>query len=377
MTDISNGNQSKRKIRYGVVGLGWIAQAAVLPAFAHTENSELVALFSDAPEKLKVLGEQYHVSHTYSYDEYEDYLDRGEVEAVYIALPNHLHCEYTVKAAKAGVHVLCEKPMAVTEEECETMIRACEDNGVKLMIAYRLHFEEANMQAVEIVRSGQIGEPRFFGSLFSEQVEAGNIRLQKVTGGGTIYDTGIYCINAARYLFGEEPTEVFATSASKAEPRFEEVEEMTSVIMRFPQERLASFIASFGTAPVSVYEIVGTKGSLRLDPAYTFTGDIKQEFTSDGEKREQVFAGRDQFAAQLIYFADCILQNTEPEPSGQEGLNDVRIIRALYRSIETGTFIKVDLPARSQKPSLEQTIERPPIQQAPELIKASEPSGKS
>jgi glucose-fructose oxidoreductase len=369
-------NDSDRKIRYGVVGLGWITQVAILPAFAHAENSELVALFSDDPGKLEVLGQQYNVSRTYSYQEYQNCLDRKEIDAVYIALPNHLHREYTVKAADAGVHVLCEKPMAITEDECETMIAACEDNLVKLMIAYRLHLEEANMQAVEIVRSGQIGEPRFFGSLFAQKVEENNIRMQKDAGGGTLDDMGIYCINAARYLFAKEPIEVFATSARKPESHFEEVEEMTSAIVRFPKDKLASFTASFGAAPVSSFQIVGTKGDLRLDPAYSFQDDIKLEFTIDGEKQERVFPKRDQFAAELIYFSDCILQDRNPEPSGQEGLNDIRIIRALYRSMETGTFVKVDNSERSQKPSLDRTIERPPIEE-PELIRAADPSGNS
>ncbi|MGL5872141.1 MAG: Gfo/Idh/MocA family protein [Xenococcaceae cyanobacterium] len=379
----NSNNSDRNKIRYGVVGLGWITQVAVLPAFANAENSELVALFFNDRDKLEILGQQYSVSRTYSYDEYKNCLDRGEIDAVYIALPNHLHREYTIKAADAGVHVLCEKPMAVTEDECQAMIDACEDNRVKLMIAYRLHLEEANMQAVEMVRSRQIGEPRFFNSLFAQKVEENNVRRQKDAGGGTLEDMGIYCINAARYLFGEEPIEVFATSARKPESHFEEVEEMTNVIMRFPKDKLASFTASFGTAPVSNFQIVGTKGDLRLDPAYSFQDDIKLELTIDGKKQEKVFPKRDQFAAELIYFSDCILQDTDPEPSGQEGLNDIRIISALYQSMETGSFVKIENQSRelrlhrvqSQKPSLEQTIERPPIEE-PDLIRAADPSGK-
>lgn len=252
----SNG---QRKIRYAVVGLGWFAQSAALPAFAHAENSELVALVSDDPTKLAEISQQYSgVQYTFSYAEYDDCLSSGLIDAVYIALPNHLHCEYTVRAANAKVHVLCEKPMAVTEDECQQMISACDRNEVKLMIAYRLHLEEANMQAVEILKSGQIGEPRIFNSVFTQQTEAGNIRVEKEVGGGTLDDIGIYCINAARYLFQDEPIEVFATSASKNEPRFKEVAEMTSAILRFPKDRLAAFTLSFGGAKVSTYQVVGT-----------------------------------------------------------------------------------------------------------------------
>lgn len=368
---------NQRKIRYAVVGLGWFAQASALPAFAHAENSELVALVSDDPTKREELAKQYNIQRTYSYEEYNDCLVSGEIDAVYIALPNHLHCEYTVKAANAAIHVLCEKPMAVTEDDCEAMIKATTDNGVKLMIAYRLHLEEANLQAIETVRSGQIGEPRIFNSVFTQQVETGNIRVRKVVGGGTLDDIGIYCINAARYLFQDEPIEVFAVSANKGEQRFSEVEEMTSSILRFPNERLATFTCSFGAAKVSTYHIVGTKGDLRVDPGYVTEGELKHYLTVNGETQERTFASHDQLAAEFTYFSDCILQDKDPEPSGMEGLNDVRIIRALYDSIETGKPVPIKNLDRHQRPTSAQTIERPPVEKKPELINAADPSGKS
>lgn len=372
----TSSKSGKRKIRYAVVGLGWIAQATVLPAFANArENSELVALVSNDPTKRQELGKQYGVR-TYSYDEYDECLNSGEIDAVYIALPNHLHCDYTVRAANAGIHVLCEKPMAVIEQECETMIRTCSENNVKLMVAYRLHFEEANMQAVEIVQSGQIGDPRIFNSVFTQQVEAGNIRLREDVGGGTLDDMGVYCINAARYLFQDEPIEVFAVNASSGEQRFSEVAEMTSAILRFPQERLATFTSSFGTASVLNYQVVGTKGDLRLDPAYAFQGELKHQLTINGQTQERTFSPRDQFAAELLYFSDCVLQGKEPEPNGIEGLNDVRIIRALYHSIKTGSVVKLENLEKRQRPTIAQIIQRPAIQE-PELINAADPSGKS
>jgi predicted dehydrogenase len=187
-----------QKIRYAVVGLGWFAQSAALPAFAHAENSELVALVSEDSTKLAELAKKYSVQHTFSYEEYDDLLNSGLIDAVYIALPNHLHCEYTVKAANAGIHVLCEKPMAVTVEECEEMITAAKNNKVKLMIAYRLHLEEANLQTVEVVRLGQIGETRIFNSLFTQQTEKNNIRVEKEKGGGTLNDIGIGSMSPLR-----------------------------------------------------------------------------------------------------------------------------------------------------------------------------------
>lgn len=367
----------KEKIRYAVVGLGYIAQIAVLPAFGHAkENSELAALISDDPKKLEKLSKKYKVDLTYSYENYEDCLRSGEIDAVYIALPNHMHHEYTIRAAEAGIHVLCEKPMAVTEQECEEMIRAAEKNRIKLMIAYRLHFEKANLKTAEIANSGKIGDLRIFNSVFTMQVEEGNIRLQSPEmGGGTIYDIGIYCINAARYLFRDEPQEVFAFSANNGEKRFEQCDEMTSAVMKFPKERFASFTCSFGAADISAYWIVGTKGHIRLDPAYEYAGELKQEVTIDSETEQHKFDKRDQFAPELLYFSSCILEDLDPEPSGYEGLADVRVIRAVHESANTGRPVKLGPFPRKQRPTLEQEIKKPAVSE-PELIHAQKPSGE-
>ncbi len=298
---------SDQPLRYAVVGLGHIAQAAVLPAFKHAkQNSVLTALVSDDPLKLKELGRRYKVRHLYSYDEYDNCLNSDQVDAVYIALPNHLHCEYTVRACNAGKHVLCEKPMAVTEEECRQMIEAAESHQAKLMIAYRLHFEEANLRAIELLQSGEIGEPRLFDSCFTIQVKEGDIRLRRETGGGTLYDIGIYCINAARYLFRDEPLEATAFSANSGDDRFAEVDETTSAVLRFPNGRLAAFTCSFGTADVSYYRVAGTEGDLRVEPAYEYAGKLAHHLTRDGKTKKQNFSKRDQFAAELLYFSQCV-----------------------------------------------------------------------
>lgn len=376
---MADAEQNSRKVRYAVVGLGWIAQEDVLPAFSHIqENSELTAIVSDDPDKLKTLGEQYGIQHCYSYDQYEACLKSGAIDAVYIALPNHLHCDYTVKAAEAGIHVLCEKPMAVTEAECEQMIRAAQNNQVKLMIAYRLHFDKANLEAVRVAQSGQIGELRIFNSVFSQQVEAGNVRLVPIPeGGGTVYDLGIYCINAARYLFQAEPIEVVAFSARNSEQRFTDADEMSSAILRFPGDRLATVTSSFGAAAVSSFQIIGTKGDLRMDSAYSYLGELKQQITIDGKKQEQSFPAGDQFAAEIAYFSDCVLQNKEPEPSGEEGLIDIRIIRGIYESARTGHPIRLDIPQRQQHPTPDQIIQYPAHEELPDMLKAADPSGKS
>jgi glucose-fructose oxidoreductase len=353
-----NGVASKR-VRYALVALGNIAQTAVLPGFLNAkENSELAAFVSDDPKKLKKLASQYNVENCYSYGQYDECLRSGKIDAVYIALPNHLHCEFAVRAAEAGIHVLSEKPLALDECECVEMIRACEDNGVKLMTAYRLHFERGNLEAIKIIRSGKIGEPRYFNSTFSMQVKKG-VRTCSESGGGTLYDIGIYCINAARYLFQADPCHVFAFSTSGKDKRFEEVDEMTAATLRFPGKKLASFICSFGAADTAAYEVVGTKGTLRVTQAYEFSEPIKMEIKVGEKTTRRSFAKRDQFGPEIIYFSDCILKDREPEPSGSEGLVDVHVIRSLYESARQGKAVCLERFSRRPRPNLSQEIHRP------------------
>ena len=301
----------------------------------------------------------------------------SNVDAVYLALPNHLHREYAVRAAAAGVHVLCEKPMAVTEEECRAMIKAAEQNDVKLMVAYRLHFEAGNLEAIEVAKGGgPLGDVRFFTSEFSQQVSDENVRVSETAdhGGGPIYDMGVYCINAARYLFRSEPIEVSAINARKpGDDRFSRVGEMASVTMHFPEERLATFICSFGAAHVSRYSLFGTKGNLRVEPAYGYATPVGHELTIGDRTRRKTFPKRDQFAAELAYFSSCILKDKDPEPSGYEGLLDVRVVQAIYESIRTGRSVRLEHPIEKKKPSLRQQIRRP-AHGKPEVIRAKPPS---
>src|SRR5688572_23698436 len=269
-------------VRYAVVGLGHIAQVAMLPAFAHARrNSKLVALVSDDARKRRELARRYRVAATYSYDEFEECLE--QVDAVYIALPNSMHAEYTIRAARAGVHVLCEKPMAVTVPECRRMIAAGRKAKVKLMIAYRLHFEGLNLGAIDIARSGQLGQLKFFNSSFAMTVRRGDIRTKRAFGGGTLYDIGVYCINAARNLFRAEPTHVSAVSINSGLARLSEIDETTAATLRFGDDRVATFVTSFNAADVGSFRIVGTKGYLHADPAYEYAEGLEYALTIDGK----------------------------------------------------------------------------------------------
>jgi predicted dehydrogenase len=293
-----------RKVRYAVVGLGNIAQVDVLPAFAYaTKSSRLVALVSSDTERVATLAEQYDVDVTGTYDELEDVIEAADVDAVYIALPSSLHREMTERAARAGANVLCEKPMATSSSDCEAMIEACEDVGVKLMIAYRHHFEAANLEAIE---------PRIVSCVFS--------RVAPDAGGGALLDLGIYCVNAARYVFHDEPLTVAAMQTAGNEERFRHVDETTSVVMRFSGDRIAQFTASQGAADVSEFHVIGAKGELMLTPA---------------------------FVPEIARFSDCIIEDTTPEPSGQEGLADVRVMEAIVRAAATREVVQVPAVERT------------------------------
>jgi glucose-fructose oxidoreductase len=368
--------EGTRKIRYAVVGIGSIAQEAVLPAFQNAQNSELTALVSGDTTKREELGRRYGIPHTYTYEQYDECL--GEVDAVYIALPNHLHRQYSERASHAGVHVLCEKPLAPTPEDCRKMIETARETGILLMTAYRLHFEAANLEAVRLCQSGRLGELRIFDSVFTQQVAEGNIRLSCDTaqGGGPLFDMGIYCINAARYLFREEPMEVTAFRGTNGATRFKKTEEMMSVMLRFPKDRLATFTVSFGAAPVGRYSALGTKGVLALDPAYEYASDKRMRVTADGVTNERIFPRVDQFGPEILYFSDCILNNREPEPSGEEGMIDIQIITAAYRAAETGRAVPIEALRRYTRPSPDQEIDRPPVDEQ-ELLHARMPSGET
>lgn len=371
---LRGGKESSPRVRFAVVGLGWIAQEAVLPAFANAENAELAALVSDDPVKLAELSKKYKVEKTYTYDQYDVCVNSPDIDAVFIALPNSMHHEYTVRAAEAGVHVLCEKPLAMNAEEARSMIAACERGGVKLMTAYRLHFEEANLMAVEVANSGVIGDLRLFSALNVQNVESGNIRLSASLTGGPLEDLGIYCINAARYIFQSEPLQVSAFAASSDNPRFRDVPEMVSAIMRFPENRLAQFTCGFGENKGSMFHVFGTLGDLKLEPAFSFSADIRHTLTVQDEKpQEKTYGKRDQFGPQLIHFSDCILNDQPVEPSGVEGLVDLIIIEAMRESIATGKAVSLDLEPRDYRPTIEHEIHRRAVRK-PELIHADQPA---
>lgn len=324
---------AKRKVKFGVAGLGHIANKSILPAFAGSTHAELVTVFSSDPAKRAGIASKYEVSQTFSYDEFEIGLKQQKIEALYLALPNSLHKEYAVRAARCGVHVLCEKPLASSAADCQAMIDAARESKVKLMVAYRHHFGAAHQDAMETAHGGKLGELRSFHSVFTLQVRENNPRTERAMGGGTLPDIGIYVINVARQLFRAEPQRVYGFTATRSDdPRFTEVEEMFTGVMQFPKDRLATFTCGFGSARVMTYTIVGTQGALYVDPAYDYGSDVSSELIIDGVRERRVFQKQDQFAAGIDYFARCVLYDEPPAQSGEEALADISVVETLYQS---------------------------------------------
>jgi predicted dehydrogenase len=362
-----------RKVRYAVVRAGWISQEDFMPRVEHTGNSVITALVTGDQMKAKALAKRYAIPRLYDYDEYQKMLDSGGVDAVYLAVPNSMHRDYAVAALNAGIHVLCEKPMARTEEECREMIEAAGRAEAKLMIAYRLHFDEASVEAIETVQSGVIGDPRFFSSVFAQQLSEDNSRAKARFWANPLPDMGPYPINAARHLFRAEPLEVFAFSARKEERRFDEIDEMFTVSMRFPDERLATFTVSYGANPIDAYRVVGTLGDLEVNPGFGFTEPLRHRLTIGTQVKEKTFPKTDQFGAETKYFSECILDDRDPEPDGEEGLADIRVLRAIEEALEAG-MPKPVMPRseRQSRPCREQIIRLPAVK-AKELVGAAAP----
>lgn len=322
-----------KRVRFAVIGLGHISQKAVLPGFAASERAELVTVLSGDETKRQEVAQKYGLSATYHYDDLERALREQQIDAVYITVPNHLHRPYTVRSAQAGAHVLCEKPLGVSTDDCLAMIQAADEHHVLLMTALRLQFSEAHRTALQMAHSGELGELRSFHSVFTVQVRPGNVRTRKAEGGGPLLDLGVYCINAARHLFGTEPLDVQGLATTRVDDdRFTEVDEMFTAILEFPGERLATFTCSFGSTRVMTYDILGTEGALHLDPVYDYTSDIHFLSRLQGKREERIIPKQDQFAIQIDHFAECIQEGKQPLPSGRDGLADLHVIDWLERS---------------------------------------------
>lgn len=337
---------SDRKLGYAILGLGYYATQIIMPRFAECEHSRIAALVSGTPEKLKRFGDQYGVpeSARYSYETFDRIIDNPDVDIVYVVTPNSLHRVFTERAAKAGKHVMCEKPMATSSADCEAMIAACKKAGRKLMIGYRSRFQAHNIEAIKLVRDGALGPVRTVVADHGFTIgDPTQWRLKKaLSGGGSLMDIGIYSLNAARYLTGEEPVAVNAMeSTDRSDPRFKEVEDIINFQLLFPSGATANCVSAY-SANCNRYRVTGPKGWVEIDPATSYQGQsMRAQLNRQTGPREPAPTAKNQFSAQLDHLSECILTNREPLVGGEEGLKDVRLIEAIYRAAREGRTVKL------------------------------------
>lgn len=330
----------ERKIGYCIVGLGRISMDHFMPAVKMSSKCKVAALVSGHRDKAERKAAEYGVpsSSIYSYENYDEIGRNSDIDAVYVALPNSMHPEYTIRAAKAGKHVLCEKPMATSVDESRRMIQACDKASRKLMIAYRCQYEPVHLRAVELIREGKLGSIQSIESAFGFPIAPHEWRLDKeLAGGGPLMDVGIYCLNASRYLTGAEPTEVSGfSSVVDQDGRFAQVEENLSWTMKFPTGALASCTCTYGSPMLGYFRVRGSRGAITVEPAFNydkprllakFEGEAAMELTSSD-------ADPIQFLREADHMADCILQNKEPKTPGVEGLRDMEVIAQIYRACD-------------------------------------------
>ena len=334
-----------RTVGYAVVGLGRLAVNQVLPALAKCKRSRLAGLVSGRREKALHLAKVHGLDprHIYSYDDYDRLASDPTIDAVYVALPNSMHAEYTIRALEAGKHVLCEKPMANTPAECERMIAAARAAGRKLMIAYRLRYEPYNQALIKLAQDpSELGPTRIILADAGFNIgDPAQWRLRRaMAGGGSLMDIGIYALQAARYLAGEEPTEVNAMMHSTpGDPRFVEVEESVTFQLRFPGGILANCTSSYG-AGLNRFRVVKPEGWAELEPALNYSG-LRMRVQRQGALEERGHRVVDHFAEEMDHFSECLLDGKEPLTPGEEGLRDLRIMMAIYEAARRGGPVRL------------------------------------
>ncbi len=359
-------------VRYAVVGAGWISQAAFMPGVAQTGNSALTAIVTGDQNKAEALGARYGIERTYHYDAFRAALDSRGFDAIYLALPNDQHRQFAVPALEAGVHVLLEKPMATSEEDCRAIEAAARSSGAKLMIAYRLHFDPATLEAIRIEQSGTLGRVWLFSSVFAQPVARSNHRARRGFWAGPVADMGPYPINAARNLFRAEPIEVMAWGTRHDHLGYD-FDDTVSVMLRFPGGRIGQFTVAYGLNTMNQYRISGDRGDLVVEHGYAFPGPLHHRLTIGDATSERSFAASDQFGAETRYFSDCILNDHDPEPDGEEGRLDVRVVAAIERALQTGQPQELPPFHRAKHPLPAQAVELPPVK-VPPLVNAAAPS---
>ena len=346
----------EERVGFAVVALGRLSLEEILPAFGETRKAKLVALVSGSPEKMKTVARQYGVKPEacYSYEDFDSIRDNPEVKAVYVVLPNSMHREYVERAARAGKHVLCEKPMSISSADGQEMVKVCAESKVKLMVAYRIQYEATNLFLAEKIRAKAYG--RLVGmSAINVQTVAENGAEQwrhkkALAGGGSLPDIGLYCLNTARFLTGEEPVEVMATQYRPPDdPRYAEVEETVSFTLRFPSNFIANCFTSYGARDDKHQRLNFEKATVDMANAYKYQGQRLSVTELDGEKsvqKEIEITPNNQFAAEIDHMATCVIEDRKPRTPGEEGVQDHVLMEAIYESARTGMPVRLTAPDR-------------------------------
>jgi predicted dehydrogenase len=342
--------RSARKAGWAIVGLGELALNEIMPAFAGCQWSHPVALVSGHPDKARKVAHAYGMNPEaiYNYENFDRMAENKDIEVVYIVLPNSMHAEFTIRALKAGKHVLCEKPMSVKVEEAQKMIAVANEVDRKLGIGYRLHSEPLNRKVMELCAQKTFGKIKTFESSNCQNVKAPNIRLSGPLGGGPVGDVGVYSINAARYVIGEEPVEVTAMAHQpKDDPRFREVPESVAFTLRYPSGVLAHCDCSFGSSESRRYRVHCENGWIEMDPAFSYRGlrlrtkEGEAKAPKEAKHAELLLEQVNHFTAEMDHFSDCVLNDASLRTPGEMGLADMMIIAAIDEAARSGKTVKL------------------------------------
>ncbi len=369
------GIDPDKKVRYAIVGAGDIAQEDMMPGIKHTGNSTLTAIVTGDPVKAKELGERYEVTATYTYEQFNEALTSGTFDAIYLATPNWRHAEFIVPALAAGIHVLTEKPLEVSTDKCEEILAASRMTRAKLMVAYRLHFEPATLDTIQKIGSGDLGDVHLFTSTFAQMVDPADHRAHHGDLAGPVFDMGPYPVNAARYVFSDEPTEVVSAVGVNHEgtgfPK--DFFDTVAVTLRFPGNKLAQFTLSYFGNPTNNLTAVGTKGTIALDPCYMFGKGLEQTIAIKDKKSSETFKNTDHFGGELKYFSDCILNEKAVEPDGEEGYADVRVLEGIHEALRSGQSVPLKPFTRTKRIDPETQVETLGAVATPDLVHAKNP----
>ncbi|HYC83974.1 MAG TPA: Gfo/Idh/MocA family oxidoreductase [Chryseosolibacter sp.] len=332
--DSSMGALQEKKLGVALVGLGTYSSTKLAPALQETQACYLAGVVTGTPEKAARWKSQYNIpeKNIYNYKNFDTIADNREISIVYVVLPNSLHHEFVIRAAKAGKHVICEKPMALSSKECQEMIEACKKANVRLSIGYRCHFEPYNQEAMRVGREKTFGPVKTVESSMGFRIgDPTQWRLKKsLAGGGAMMDVGIYAIQAARYATGEEPLTVTAQEFKTDAKKFAEVDEIIFWQMEFPGGAVSTSTTSYASSFDRLY-ISAESGWLELQPAFGYGPQAGR--TSSGPLN---FPQVTEQALQMDDFARCIIENRPSRVGGEEGLRDLKVIEAIYRSIASG-----------------------------------------